>query len=179
MIIWFQRSNECNFPHAFGCSLYLSLSIDACHYLGGFCCCCLFCFVLLVVVVFRNPSVFYSVAMLPFAGQTWRPLYGLFVQNVIWDVLIGWSCTGDWLVTTLYSCPTGDPLCPTQLRKAETEESRRDSFLACLCVRHIGVFCVLACCCQWSAGNSRKSVWRYIGLLFFPLFFPGMLLFYD
>ena len=40
-----------------------------------------------------NPPVFCSVARLQPVGQTWQPLFGIFQQNVICDIVIGWSCS--------------------------------------------------------------------------------------
>ena len=49
-----------------------------------------------------------SVAMLYLVGQTWQPLFVLFVQNITYDILIGWSCTGDWQPRTISVGGSGD-----------------------------------------------------------------------
>ena len=56
------------------------------------------CTKLLIVAGFvRNVPVFHCVAF----GQTWRPLFGIFVLDIISDVLIGWSCSEDRQPETL------------------------------------------------------------------------------
>ena len=37
-------------------------------------------------------------------GQTWLPLLGLFTRNIVCDILIGWSCSGNWQQPWTLSC---------------------------------------------------------------------------
>ena len=46
--------------------------------------------------------VFHSVAMLWLLGQTRQPPFRLFTWNIICDILIRWSCLGDWQARPLY-----------------------------------------------------------------------------
>ena len=41
--------------------------------------------------------------MLQHVDKIWLPLFRLFTSNIIFDVLIGWSWSGDWQPRSLYS----------------------------------------------------------------------------
>ena len=52
-----------------------------------------------------KPTIIPSVRMFWLMDKTWRSLFRLFARNIIYDAVIGCSCSLDWQPGTLYAHP--------------------------------------------------------------------------
>ena len=107
----------------------------------------------------RNPPVFLCMAMLQLVGQTWRPLFGIFAPNIIFDAVTGWSCSGEWQPRPLYcgyisrggyvaqliQRRTRTPLTQVRFPGAERDFSPRVNFQCRLCYGVPTSSCAIAC----------------------------------
>ena len=145
--VWSQRSDESRLPHFIAADLYPllwsppSMLLLIVLPITTF----LFCFECFV----QNPPIFQLLYFsLCAKHDNSHPSFSFFMQNTVCDILVGWSCSGDWKPVTLHD---GKSFWFSGLRKSWSYRSFQR-------------WCLQATPCDWStkvALEFTSTLWMH------------------